>query len=253
MTLGTQLGADDTFSAAGALSPFVQQHPDAHLARQFGALASETRLELLRVLRTPRTLSEIGVPSRDRESSRVIARQVVRKHIDVLLETGMALAQETDREGRASTQFVLNHQAFFALSEDLRALGRLRPAVDLDEPTTPVAASDATATFPRGSLVLVKGLDEGYAYDIDATRSGRTEWTIGRRRDCDVALDFDPFLSSVNTKIAWRDGAHHIIALPESRNGTRVNFRPLASGSSLRLRHGDLIGVGRCVLTYWNA
>lgn len=224
-------------------------HPDVRLAHALAALATPTRIALMRALRTPRILAEIEVKSHEPGSQRNLARQTVRQHLDVLLDAHMVSAHETERSRGETHEFVLNHQAVYALSEDLRALARLRPLV---EPSMETAAANVggAPAMRRPCLVLVKGLDEGTSFDL-RPENGRHEWTIGRRRGAEVSLDFDPFVSSENSRIAWIDGAHYLENVPGSRNGTMHNFRPVEDGRRQRLQQGDVVGVGRSLLVYW--
>lgn len=237
---------------------------DDLLAQALGALASPTRLQILRALRTPKVLAEIHV--RAPESDRNIARQTVREHLNKLIQVGMVSTREVDRAYGDTVEFVANHQTLYALSEEMRGLSRVRPAIEPEGATVHSAnarprandASVATRGTPSSSaraprLVMVKGLDEGtiFALRPAAETAARNEWLIGRRRGVAVALDFDPYVSSENSRIIWRDGAHVIENLPDSRNGTSVNFVPLAAGEARALRHGDIVGVGRSLLAYW--
>ena len=224
---------------------------DAALARALGALASPVRIALLRQLQTPRVLREIEVKATDGDASaRNISRQAVREHLDRLMETGVVVARETEREYGTTLEYSLNHQALFALSEEFRALARLRPAAE-PHMVTVTGGRPAAAAPPEGpSLVLVKGVDEGRTFDLRPPAAGRREWVIGRRRGLDISLDFDPFISTENSAIVWEDGVHAVVDLPESRNGTMVNFKPLPKGARHPLRVGDLIGVGRSLLMF---
>lgn len=229
--------------------PAAHMH-DEHLANALNALASPTRLQILRALRTPRALAEIHV--RAPEGERNIARQTVREHLNKLIQVGMVASREVDRSYGDTVEFVANHQTIFALSEEMRALSRVRPIVEPDAAT--VHAPTAPKPIEPGArLVVVKGLDEGTAFDLrPPAPPARGEWLVGRRRGVAVSLDFDPYISSENSRIVWEGGAHVVEDLPGSRNGTSVNFQPLARGERRALAHGDVVGVGRCILVYWS-
>jgi pSer/pThr/pTyr-binding forkhead associated (FHA) protein len=96
--------------------------------------------------------------------------------------------------------------------------------------------------------VLVKGLDEGRFFPLAASQ--RKQWTIGRRRGLEVPLDFDPFVSTENAMISSEGGGFVIEDLPDSRNGTMVNFIALAKGERRVLKGADVIGVGRSLLVF---
>lgn len=215
------------------------------------AIASPTRLSILRAIRVPRALREIEVRGGEEgeDRTRPLARQTVRRHLDVLLEAGMVETRDADRAYGDTTEFTLNHQRFFALAEDVRALARMRPVVEPAQATVPLAPAAAPpGEGPR--LVVVHGLEEGATFPLMAA-DGKRAWIVGRRRDCDVPLDFDPSVSSQNA-IVRAEGAGRVLEdVPGSRNGTTKNFRRLAAGELVPLAHGDLVGVGRSLLLYW--
>lgn len=215
---------------------------DARLAAACAALSSPTRVALLREIRAPKALAEIQVPPDEPGADRNIARQVVRRHLDRLIEVGLARARDA---GSGRSEFVLDNQALYALAEEVLDLARIRPVVESDAPTA-VAPKRARALPAGPSLVLVRGLDVGVAYPL----SGGPEWIVGRRRGVSVALDFDPFVSSENAKIV-RAGQRFVLEdIPGSRNGTFVNFERLAPGERVPLSRGDVVGVGRSLLVY---
>jgi DNA-binding transcriptional ArsR family regulator len=227
-----------------AMIPCVQ--PDDGLSNALGALASPTRLAIMRALRAPKPLHDIEVRAAEgEEPARPLARQTIRKHLDVLIEAGVV----NERVAAERSEFVVNHQAIFVLSEQLRNLARLRPSVEPQGVTRQVRD---VGPLPKGgpALVLVKGLDEGEWFDLKP--SVVSHWILGRRRGCAVALDFDPSVSSENARISWAEGAHWLEDLPGSRNGTTHNMRRLDPSERARLRHGDIVGVGRSLLVYWS-
>lgn len=225
---------------------------DSALADALGGLASATRLAVLRQLRTPKALRDIEVraPGPEGGEVRPISRQAVREHLDKLLDIGVIHARESERPYGPTLEYVLDHQALFALAEEFRGLARLRP---VEEPVGATVQGDAAALPAelRGPcLVLVKGLDEGRSWPLPPPVSGTRDWVIGRRRDAPVALDFDPYVSSENASVGWNGTSHAVLDLPDSRNGTTLNFRRLPKGVAHPLRHGDVVGVGRCLLLF---
>jgi class 3 adenylate cyclase len=75
--------------------------------------------------------------------------------------------------------------------------------------------------------------------------------TIGRGSDVDVCLAWDPSVSLVHAE-AVRMGAHWLIGDDGvSRNGTFLNGARL--NGRRRLRHGDVIRIGRTALTFNDA
>lgn len=225
---------------------------DDALSRSLNALAHPSRLALLRQLRTPKTLREIQLRSQaPDEAGRSISRQAVREHLDRLIAIGVVLAREAHRDYGETTEYSLNHQSIFAIAEEFRGLARLRPA------TEPVAAtverrpsSLEPARMDGPCLILVKGLDEGRSFPLPASSTGRRQWTVGRRRGLDVSLDFDPFVSTENALVIVEGGRYFVQDLPDSRNGTTLNFQPLAKGEKRELRTSDVIGVGRSLLMF---
>lgn len=227
------------------------QHPDVRIATALAALSSPTRLGLLRVLRAPKALSEIDLrPVAGPGAGRPLARQTVTRLLQSLTAIGMVVERPAHRARGETTEYVLNHQRVFALSEELRMLARMRPTVEPSGVTVPsVNASPLPAQGP--TLILVHGLDEGTAFRLDP--EGRPEpatWILGRKRGADVPLDFDPSASGEHAAIRAERGAHVLEDLG-SRNGTTQNLRRLAPGERSTLRHGDLVGVGRSLLLYW--
>jgi len=220
---------------------------DDVIVRTMSALANVNRLAIMRSLRAPKALREIQV--RDEGEGQVLARQTVRRHLDVLLEAGLAVSRDAGRGYGETSEFIVNHQRLFALSEEVRNLAKLRPSVELDVLTVPGGGIHApVAKSP--SLVLVKGLDEGRRFELDPT-GGQRSWVVGRRRGLDVTLDFDPSTSSENAIVRWAGDHHTVENVAGSRNGTTHNFRPVGVGEQCLLRHGDILGVGRCLLVYW--
>ena len=221
---------------------------DEALATTLAALSNPVRVAILRQLRTPRVLSDIRVlatePDEQGSAARPLSRQAVRQHLDRLMEVGI-VARTSES---ATSPYTVDHRRIFATSEDLRALAALRPADDPEGHTETLdrRGQNRPAQGPR--LALVRGLGEGAVYPLDAGAS----WVIGRRRDAQVPLDYDPFVSSENARVQKAEGAYTLEDLPGSRNGTTLNFRPLKPGERARLKHGDLVGVGRSALLYWD-
>jgi DNA-binding transcriptional ArsR family regulator len=224
---------------------------DEVLARSLDALATASRLALIRELRTPKSLSEIRVGAVG-DPDRPLSRQAVREHLERLMEIGVVLAREAARGYGETMEYSLNHQTLYALSEEFRGLARLRPTLEPALPTLSVGpGGDGSSAASSPALVLVKGLDEGRVFDLrPPPGAGSAHWIIGRRRGVQVALDFDPFVSSEQAVVEWDGRAHCLRDLPESRNGTLVNFRPLERGEARALAPGDVVGVGRSLLVF---
>ncbi|HLE47820.1 MAG TPA: FHA domain-containing protein, partial [Candidatus Thermoplasmatota archaeon] len=103
-------------------------------------------------------------------------------------------------------------------------------------------------TGPR--LVLVHGLYEGKSYALDPRLAPEGEWRIGRRRGIAVSLDYDPYISLENSVVRRTGDKLTIEDLPGSKNGTSVNWEPLAKGRAHVLKPVDVIGVGRSLLVF---
>lgn len=220
------------------------------LLRCIEAIASPTRLALLRDLRSERRLGEVDVrvPEADGRLRR-LARQTIKFHLDALAEAGIVSTRPAEAEGAHGPAYSLNHQRLYALSEDIRGLARIRPAVEPEAVTMPRPASEQPRREgPR--LVLLKGLDEGATFSL-RPEGGAGQWVVGRSRSCDVPLDFDPSISHRNALVLWEEGRHLLEDVPGSLNGTFHNLRRLAPGERVALSHGDVVGVGRSILVYW--
>lgn len=225
----------------------------ARLADYLGALAYPLRLELLDVLRFPHTLSEIRVSPHRREGGvapdRPAARQTVQSHLDKLVEADIVRSEPFEADGRVVPRYVVNAPKLYELTEELRRLS-LRYAGR-------GAASDATGTVgeappavdakgPR--LVLVHGVYEGKVFALDDPQEP-DRWLIGRRRDADVALDYDPFVSLDHALVTRQGRTFSIIDLV-SKNGTTVNWGRVDGGAPRPLKSGDVVGIGRSLLVF---
>ncbi|MHB8605176.1 MAG: FHA domain-containing protein [Thermoplasmatota archaeon] len=227
----------------------------ATLAELLAALGYSTRLEIVERLRFPHTLGELRIaPARVREGEnpdRAVARQTVQAHLEKLVEADLVRMEQVELDGRLTNRYVVNRQRLYALTEDLRRLGVLQatqlPAEDLTVPVG-AGASAPDATGPR--LTLVHGVYEGKAFALDAKSAADGKWTIGRRVGLPVSLDYDPFVSTENAYVSARDGRFTLTDVRESKNGTMLNWRPLAKGATVPLKACDVIGVGRSLLVF---
>jgi DNA-binding transcriptional ArsR family regulator len=223
---------------------------DENLAHCLVALASPTRLAIMRALRSPKTLGEIKVRANPNgDMGAPLARQTIQRHLAQLIEAGIVIRRETDRDYGPTSEFVVNHQRIFTISEQVHQLARLRPVIELDTETR-LRAQGSSPKREGPTLVLVKGLDEGTLFNL-RPRQEDSAWTIGRSRSADVPLDFDPTVSHQNARVRFREGRYFLEDVPGSTNGTTWNLRRLAAGESPPLRHGDLIGVGQSILLFW--
>ncbi len=215
------------------------------------ALGNPVRISMLTILRQPRTLGEIQVtPVRQDDGQRperAMSRVSVRQHLEQLLEIGAVQQVRGTRDGRTVTLYQVNHRQLFALTEELRELGRLRPEKDLiPDGTAPGSPEMPPIKGPR--LVLMNGAYEGKTFPLKA--EGAQTWTIGRARNAAIALDYDPYLSLQNSEVRFVRGQFTLHDIATNRNGTRLNWEAVPRGSSLPLRSGDVLGVGRSQLLF---
>lgn len=224
----------------------LDEADDAALAATFATLGSLPRLALLREIRVPKTLREIEIQGSRRDAERVVARQTVREHLERLERAGLALSRDAVRPGGPTREFLLNHQMFFSLAEEMRELARERGTA---EPKVGTLAFDASGrpTQPGPRLVLIKGADEERVFPLDRGE----EWILGRSREAAISLDYDPFVSAQNSLIRRAGRAFTIENIPTSRNGTRLNLQALQGATASPLAHGDVVHVGRSALVFW--
>lgn len=226
------------------------------LAQFLDALAYPVRLELLHKLQFPQTVGEIEVTPHRRDErgspERSLARQTVQGHLDKLMAAGLVVSEPVEQSGREVPVYRVEPSRLYALIEELRRLSVLYagkgPGAE-DTGTVSTRVQPQLVTGPR--LVLIHGVYEGKAYPLDRSTMTDKRWTIGRDPEVPVALDYDPFVSSRNSVITRdRDGTFHITDLPDSKNGTTVNWVQLPEGGGQELRTGDVIGVGRSLLSF---
>jgi len=225
---------------------------EIQLARLLEAIANPTRLALLRQLRRAQLLGEIRIRAEQaREglpNERPMARQGVRLHLDRLIEAGFARGRPSWRGEIPVEEYVVQHQRLFALSEDIRELGDLRPLEATVGPETAEIGGTREVRLPRGrALVIVHGLAEGRAFPL---HEPATERLIGRLPGLAASLDYDPFVSSLHARVFRENDRVLVENVPGSRNGTLVNWTRLKNGAAEPLRHGDIISVGKSLLLF---
>lgn len=223
------------------------------LANILGALAHPRRLELLAILREPRSAGEIELrpwrQTADHSPERAISRSAVERHLQTL-ETIGVIARKPAQRGKGAEEYVLDHARLFAIIETVRALTRLRPTIDLDSRETmdvlrPVERKSARpATGPH--VARMGGPSEGDVVPL----LGEGPWRIGRAPGSEVSLDYDPFVSSSHAELTRAGGTFSVRDLAVNRNGTSVNWTRLPRGGSLELASGDVIGAGRSLLLF---
>ncbi|MEA3199600.1 MAG: hypothetical protein QOE90_1028 [Thermoplasmata archaeon] len=209
------------------------------LRRTLEALSSPTRLWLLARLATPGFVTglanELGV-----------SRQATQKHLDALTGAGLVQGRLAWRGTVRAVEYVASPAGIFAFRETLHGLtGEANTLAFPLTPTRPSSPSGFDAHGVGPGLLLVHGDVPGRWYPLE----GRSEWIVGRAAQQHVCLAYDPFASAQHALLrrgpeGWR------IADLRSRNGTRVNLRPLPPGGVHPLRQGDLITVGRSHLIF---
>lgn len=218
------------------------------IAQALEVLSNPNRLRALRQLLTPRKIGEIELEAQRSGGAgakgATVSREGVRQHLARLHELGVV--QRRDAEG-GGHEYIVDQGRLFALTEDIRQLGRLRPRERWSRETMH-GGLQGRASEPGGPrLVVVHGVEEGQAFGLG---SGQDPWIIGRAPGCEVTVDHDPFVSRENTRIELGGDGFEVSDLPSSRNGTTLNWRPLEAEEPAELEHGDVLGVGRTLLLF---
>lgn len=236
--------------------PFQGAIDHERLGAYLRALSVPTRILLLQKLQMPHTPAEIQLPPFRRDpglrGDRVLSRQTVESHLQKLEEAGLVRSRPTRRGGQVAREYLVNQERLFTMVDEVRRLALIRAATGdaplgtRSRPATMAAqAEPAQVALPPGpALVLVAGPFEGRAFALD----GAGPWTLGRAKDARVCLDYDPFVSARNTEVARTGRGFEVRSLPESRNGTTLNWRLLGRGENAPLAPGDTLGVGRSLL-----
>jgi FHA domain-containing protein len=221
-------------------------------------LANANRIGILLQLREPKTAGEIllhppsAATKPGENPERPISRQAVRVHLEKLVGIGVVVPRRGRRGTLPVDEYVISQQRLFAIAEEFRALGSLRPVLPPGVEQTLDGAVRPKAGLTAGvRLVLVHGLDEGKTFPLRLEEAeGDRGWIIGRRRGIAVSLDYDPFISAENSEITREDGRYVLHDLRSSRNGTHVNWQRLPRGGAHTLVPGDVVGVGRSLLLF---
>lgn len=222
------------------------------LAESLSALAYPARLDLLEQLHVPLALSDIRVRARRGEpgldADRLASKQATLAHLTKLKEAGLVRLGEARVQGRDVPTYAVDAARLYGVIEALRAVGARHAGWGRSADETGTlgdAPSGSTASGPR--LVLVHGLYEGNAYPL----ARRGAWTIGRSKEADVALDYDPYVSAEHARVERTAFGYRIHDARESKNGTSVNWRRIPQGGWVDLSQGDIIGVGKSLLAFY--
>jgi len=228
------------------------------LAEYLKALGYPARLELLDLLRFGHTMGEIKLsPHRvnpGENPGRTASRQTIQAHLDKLIDADLVRVDEIEQDGRAANRYRVNPQKLYALTEDLRRLSVRYAGRGIVGDATNTLGARTAVEGPAGTsgprLVLVHGAYEGKVFSLDAASARDGQWVIGRKLGVQVALDYDPFVSLENSVVEASTDGFSITDLPESKNGTSVNWEPIPKGTPRRLRPSDVVGVGRSLLVF---
>lgn len=221
------------------------------------ALAYSSRLELVSLLRQPRTLREIRLAPRQvrpgENPERTVSRQTLRAHLDKLMEVDLVIARDAQDSDKRGKEYAVNPQRFYQVLEEFRKVGTLTAGAPIGrEATVDVGDAAGPAMEPGPKLMVVQGLLDGEVFPL-RQRDLRDDrgWIIGRKSGIHVSLSYDPYVSLENTEILPDgEGGFELMDLRSSKNGTWLNWRRLDKGSRLRLTPGDVIGVGRSSLVF---
>lgn len=218
------------------------------IARSLDVLANPNRLRALRQLLEPRTVGEVELEAERTggagSAGARVSREGVRQHLSRLRELGVVRR----REGPGGAhEYLVDQGSLFALTEEIRSLGRLRPSerwlTETMHGTPPQGPSEPEG--PR--LVVVHGVEEGAWHPLPGDGPA---WTVGRAPGCEVALPHDPYISRRNTRVERSEEGYRVRDLPDSRNGTALNWNPLPEDEPAALEHGDVVGIGRSLLLF---
>jgi DNA-binding transcriptional ArsR family regulator len=219
----------------------------AYLELAMRALASPTRLALLGLLTRPHYLEEVAAALK-------MTRQAVRKHLDQLVAVGILERRPATRESGPVTEYLLNPRALFLIHDEFGKLGALQAREARQDLTRTLQGKPlATVVQPPDvlgpRLLVVRGFATGAAIPLPVSRG---LWSIGRDLRCDVVLDHDPYASNRHAEVRYDKGAQgYVLTDLRSTNGTSHNHSVLPRAGEVLLRDGDLIGVGRTTLLFW--
>lgn len=218
------------------------------LAAELAALAYPARLELLEQLHFPRTLSKLRVRARRAEkgapAAGVSSKQAILGHLSKLRAAGIVTVEDV----AGAPTYAVDPQRFYAIVESLRDVGARHAGRGRSADKTGTLRAGPTAASAKGPrLVVVHGLYEGQAYAL----KGEGPWSIGRARTTDVVLDYDPYVSTTNAHVERHAFGYRIRDHENSKNGTRVNWNAVSPRGAKDLQQGDIIGVGKSLLAFY--
>lgn len=240
--------------SAGVAEPPLRPAPIAYdeLTLYLRLLGVPNRLQLLRRLQVPHAVSDIELTaarrSANRDPSRAISRNAIEMHLRRLEEAGLVRARESTRDGRAVREYVTNHARLFTVIEELRRVALLRATrSEATEAADVAEGAVQPPILPRApALLLVNGPMEGLVFALE----GPGPWRVGRQGSADIAIPHDPFVSRESATISRRGERFEISCSEVARNAASLNWAPLAPGETRSLTPGDVVGVGKSLLTF---
>jgi DNA-binding transcriptional ArsR family regulator len=209
------------------------------------ALANPVRLRLLGYLTQPHYLEEIAVHLG-------ITRQAARKHLDKLEGAALVERRSAMRDQVRVLEFVINPQTLFLVHDEAGRLGELQredPPVDVQRTRHDPAPRSPAMPASGPCLYTMRGLQPGRRHALGL--GGERRWTIGRDEGCDVVVGHDPYASNRHALIRY-DRTFFLQDLG-SANGTLHNWAALPRDGEVMLAHGDVLGVGKTLLLFWEA
>jgi DNA-binding transcriptional ArsR family regulator len=225
------------------------------LEQYLRALSHSRRLELLHLLRMPHALNDIRLgPGKLRAGThpeRAVARQSIQMHLDKLMDIGAVVAREAEGPGRHGKEFVVNPLRVYQITEEFRKVTIATAGAPVGRDATVESAMSSRGEMAPGpKLVLVHGFLEGRAFPLrrsDLEAGGG--WVVGRKAGLPVSLEYDPYVSLVNSEVLLDKGEYFLADLGSSKNGTWLNWKPVGE-QRMPLAPGDVVGVGRSLLVF---
>lgn len=208
------------------------------------ALSNPDRLHLLGYLTQPHYLEEIA-------SLMKVSRQAARKHLDKLVEVHILERRASTRDSGPVTEYLINPQALFLIHDEFEKLGSLRRREEEVTLSRTLVAADARTGPPPPTTPcfhVVRGMDTGHRHELG--HNERRAWTLGRDPRCDVVVGHDPYASNRHAEVRWEQGGF-VLGDLGSTNRTFYNWAPIPRSGAVPLRHGDVVGVGKTLLLFW--
>lgn len=217
---------------------------DDVLTTYLKAISHPKRLRILRLLAQPHTMEEIA-------SELGVARQTAQDHVQQLYDAGLVVRMEGEGTTKPAFDYVVMPQRMFNLYEMIGELSEIKP--DVDERAE---VRYATESFREGAtrgpadpdlprLSIVHGLRIGQTL----TLAGEGPWLLGRDPSSAIPLEYDPFASNRHAEIQRAPGGFTLTDL-HSRNGTSLDWRTVAKGSTVKLENGSLVRIGKTLMLF---